>query len=112
MDEKRRKQLIAEYKNRSAEMGVISLHDTMGGTHFLGVSKDTKADLNSHRFKLKANWHGNQDIQALWNQQGEASFELKVIEVLDREDPNADPTELLNDLLEAHLETIKGSKRI
>ena len=112
MDEKRRKQLISEYKNRTAEMGVISLYSTVNKEGFLGISKDTTADLNSHRFKLNANWHGNKELQALWNIEGEKAFELKVVQVLEAEDPNADPTEELNDLLTSCLKTIKASRRI
>lgn len=112
MNEQRKKQLLAEYKYRKSELGIICLYDTINKASFLATSKDTKADLNSHRFKLKANWHGNPEIQALWNQQGEKYFELKVIEVLETEEDELEAADLLDELLSDCLQKIENSKRI
>lgn len=112
MNEQRKKQLLAEYKHRKAEMGIICLYDTISKVSFLAISKDAKADLNSHRFKLKANWHGNPELQALWNQSGEEYFEMKVIEVLETEEDELEVADLLEELLSACLQKIENSKRI
>ena len=52
MDTKRKKELLQQWKNRRPEMGVISFRCKKTGESFLGISKDTKADFNSNRFKL------------------------------------------------------------
>lgn len=112
MDIKRKKQLIEEYENRKPEMGVISFRSTATGETFLAVSKDTRADLNSNRFKLNANWHPNKKLQELWNQYGESNFESSVIQVLKYEDPKADHTEELEKLLVRCLESNRDARRI
>lgn len=112
MDMQRKKQLLEEYKNRKPEMGIISLHSAATGETFLGISKDTRADFNSNRFKLAANWHPNKRLQELWNQYGENNFELSVIQVLKYEDPRADHTEELKKLLIRCLELNSDARRI
>lgn len=99
MDMKRKRQLIEEYNNRKPEMGVLSFCCTETGETFLCLSKDTKASINSNRFKLSANGHPNKRMQALWNQYGEKSFEVSVMQVLKYENPNDDHTEELEKLL-------------
>lgn len=112
MDMIRKKQLLEEYKNRKPEMGVISFRCSATGETFLGISKDTKADFNSTRCKLKANWHPNKRLLALWNQYGENGFELSVLKVLKYEDPGADHTDKLEELCEQCLKADSGARRI
>lgn len=112
MDKQSRKELINEYKNRKAEMGIISYHCIPTDEYFLDISKDTKADLNSHRFKLNANWHGNQELQSLWKEHGEAGFEVSVIEELEYEDLTKDYTKELEEMLNKQLATKQHAKRI
>lgn len=92
MDMKRKRELLGEWRNRHPEMGVISFRCKNTGESFLGISKDTKADLNSNRFKLSAGGHPNKQLQELWNQYGESGFELSVMEALEYEDPMDDHT--------------------
>jgi hypothetical protein len=112
MDLKRKKQLLEEYKNRKPEMGVISLRCLATGEAFLGISKDTRADLNSLRCKLSTSWHPNKRLQELWNQYGESGFELSVVQVLKYEDPGADHTEELEEMRDKYLVTDSGARRI
>ncbi len=112
MDMPRKKQLLEEYKNRKPEMGIISLKCAATKETFLNISQDTKADLNSNRFKLTSNGHPNKKLQELWNQYGETNFEISVIRVLKYEDPQADHTEELQKLLTQCLESNKGARRI
>ena len=49
MDTKRKKELLQQWKNRHPEMGVISFRCKKTGESFLGISKDTKADLCAGR---------------------------------------------------------------
>lgn len=112
MDIKRKKQLLEEYENRKPEMGVISFHCAATQETFLGISKDTKADLNSNRFKLTANMHPNKRLQELWNRYSENNFELSVIQVLKYEDLNTDHTGKLEKMLAQCLESNRDARRI
>ncbi len=100
MDMKRKKELLQEWKNRHPEMGVISFRSTKTDEVFLGISKDTKADFNSNRFKLSTGNHPNKRMTELWNQYGEAAFECSVVKILKYENPQEDHTEELEKLLE------------
>lgn len=112
MDIKRKKQLIAEYENRNPEMGIISFCCVVTKESFLAASTDTKADFNSNRFKLTANWHPNKRLQELWNQYHENNFELSVVQILKYEDPKADHTDALEKLLIHCLEANSTARRI
>ncbi|MEL7622990.1 MAG: GIY-YIG nuclease family protein [Clostridiales bacterium] len=112
MDLKRKKQLIKEYENRKPEMGIISFCCGITKETFLDISKDTKADFNSNRFKLMANWHPNKRLQELWNRYHENNFQLSVIQILKYEDPKADHTEELENLLMQCLGSNSNARRI
>ena len=103
MDKAKRKAMVAEWKLRRPEMGVISIYCKGTGESFLGISKDTKADFNSNRVKLSTGTHPNKRLLALWRQYGEDGFDWTVLEVLDYEDPNDDHTIELEALREKYL---------
>lgn len=100
MDAKRKKELLEEYKNRRPEMGVISIRCAATGESFLGISTDTRADLNSSRVKLSMNYHPNARLQALWKQYGEDAFELTVLKTLAYDDPRENQKPALEKLRE------------
>lgn len=100
MATERKKQLAEEYKNRMPEMGVISFRCIATNQVFLGVSKDTRADFNSLRFKLTAGGYPNKQLQTLWKQYGESGFEITVAKALKYENPHDDHSEELEKLRE------------
>jgi hypothetical protein len=112
MDIQRKKELIEEWKNRHPEMGVISFLCKETGESFLGISKDTKADINSNRFKLSTGNHPNKRMQELWNQYNEDGFEWNVLKVLKYEDPREDHTVKLEELRELCLADVPQAKSI
>lgn len=115
MDEKRRKQLLQDYKYRKAEMGIVYFKCTSTGDVFLEASKDTKASINKGSFQIKANLHLNHELQKLWNEYGSDNFEIGVLEVLpyDKDDENKiDYTEELEALCESKLIDIANAKMI
>jgi len=112
VDTQRKKELIAEYKNRKPEMGVISFRCQATDESFLGISKDTKADFNSNSAKLGANCHPNKRLQELWNEYGRNGFELGVVKSLEYEDPNENYTAKLEKLREECLSQDKLAKKI
>ena len=111
MDQKR-KELLQQYKDRDVEMGVIFFRCAQTGETFFGVSKDTRADLNSVRFKLSAGNHPNRRMQELWNQYGPADFLCGVEQVLKREDPNEDPDPLLEAMRDKLLASDPSARKI
>lgn len=112
MDMIRKKQLLEEYKNRLPEMGVISLCCKATGEAFLGISKDTKADLNSACFKLSSDGHPNKVMQGLWNKYGMDGFECSVLKILKYEDTGEDHTAELEALRERCMAEDPGAKKI
>lgn len=114
MDAKRKKELLLEFKNRKAEMGIVSFHCVPTGDHFIMGSKDTKADLNSNRFQLEMGNNYNRALQTLWNQHGSAAFTIGVLEVLpyDEKEENKDYTADLEALCCCYLESNTKMKRL
>ena len=98
MDMAQKKAMVAEWKLRRPEMGVISIRCKETGQSFLGISKDTKADLNSTRAKLASGCHPNRQLMDLWTRYGEEGFVCSVLRTLDYEDPAADHTAELEKL--------------
>lgn len=109
MDKKVRKELVNEWKNRHPEMGIISFQCKETGETFLGISKDTKADYNSNRFKLLMGGHPNKRMQEIWNQYGEGCFEYAVMKILEYDDPQEDHTDNLLALRDACLAEIPNA---
>lgn len=102
MDDKRKKQLLWEYKNRKPEMGIISVYCVPANKRFLEPSRDTKADINSNSFQLSLGSHPNKELQKLWQEYGAENFEIGVFEVLpyDEKEENKDYTSDMEQLLE------------
>ncbi len=112
MDIKRKKELLKEWKNRRPEMSIISISCKSTGDVFLGISKDTRAEFNSNRFKLSVKLHSNKQLQELWNKYGESEFAYSVVEVLKCENPEDDQTDNLLELLECCLIEMPNARRI
>lgn len=112
MDIKRKKELLDAWKNCRPKMGVISIRCKATGDLFLGISKDTRADFNSARFKLSANGHPNRQLQELWNLHGENNFEFSVAKLLKYENPTDAHTDELKLLLERCLMEASQARRI
>lgn len=107
-----RKELRAQYENRPVEMGVIFFRCVETGETFFGLSKDTRADLNSTRFKLSAGNHPNRRMQELWNQYGPAGCLCGVEQVLERKDSDEDPMPLLEAMRDKLLEADPSAGKI
>jgi len=112
MEKDRRKQLVEEYRNRTPEMGVLSFRCTQTGEAFLGIAKDLKADINSLTCKLNSNFYPNKRLLALWNEYGEAGFEITLLKRLKNEDLTKDYTMELERLRDECLEEDSNSMKI
>ena len=73
MDTKKRKELLAAYKERHPEMGVIGFQCRATGEMFLTTAADTAAKFNRVRFQLSTGKHPNKRLQELWTQHGPRS---------------------------------------
>lgn len=112
MDIKRKLELLDEWENRHPEMGVIMIKCTATGDEFMGISKDTRADFNSNRFKLQTDNHPNKNLQQLWEQYGNSDFEFSTIKILEYKDLEDDHTSKLEAMLVECLKKIQGARRI
>ena len=115
MDENRKKQLLLKYKYRKPEMGIIYFKCISTKDIFIGISKDTKADINSNSFKLGGNLHPNHTLQKIWGDYGRDNFEIGVLEVLpyDEKDKDKDDyTKELESLYERNLRILPNARRI
>jgi len=111
----RKKQLLIEYRHRKTEMGITSFLCVPTKESFIGFSQDTKANINSNRFKLEANLHRNSELQKLWNQHGESEFEIGVLEVLpydEKDEEKEDYIKELEAMCNRHLRNIERARRI
>lgn len=115
MDENKKKQLLLKYKYRKPEMGIIYFKCTSTGDIFIGISKDTKADINSNSFKLRGKLHPNHILQKMWDDYGIDNFENGVLEVLpyDEKDKDKDDyTKELESLYERKFRSLPNASRI
>lgn len=111
----RKKQLLMEYKHRKTEMGIISFLCVPTQDSFIGFSQDTKANINSNRFKLEANLHRDSALQKLWNQYGESAFEIGVLEALpydEKDKEKEDYTKELEAMCSRYLRNVDKARRM
>lgn len=112
MDAQRKKQLIAAYKNRKPQMGIIVVRSLKTDAVFFSISKDIPADFNSNRFKLSMNTHPNKALQGLWNELGSSAFEFSVAAQLKEDTPAEKQDTQLQELLETFMLKHPNAKKI
>jgi len=115
MNEIRKRKLLMEYKHRKTEMGVFVFECIATGKSYIGFTHDTRAALNSDRFKLNAGMHPNIKLQNEWKSYGESSFAMRVLEVLnydEKDEAKIDYTEELSALRDKWNVKLKGSEFI
>lgn len=100
MDKAKKKELIAGWKERHPEMGVVSAKCIATGEQFYAVSKDSATWFNRYRFELNADQHRNKRLQELWNAYGEAGFEFTTVSELEYEKAGDVTASDLKELLE------------
>lgn len=112
MNKERKKELLEAYKNRKTEMGIIYFKCIPTQTYFLGISMDTKADLNSITVRLETSWYSNHELMNLWKEYGKVSFEIGVLEVLPYKQDQQDYQKELESLCEEKLKYIENARRL
>lgn len=115
MNKEQKKQVKQEYALQKPRMGILCVRNTENGDSFLLGAKNTAAVMNSCSFQLKMGSYPDRELQALWKQYGETTFELSICRELpyDKKDPEkTDYTGELTALLQKTLAEIPGSRII
>jgi len=90
-----RRQIAAEFKQRSVPCGVYAVRCSVTGQLWVGSSPNLDAVQNSLWFQLRGGLSRHASLQAGWKQHGESAF---ILEVLEKFDDNLSPL-LLNQQL-------------
>jgi hypothetical protein len=98
MDKQSRRQLVRDFKEKKAPLGVFAIRCAATGEAWIGASKNLEAQERSIRFGLRLGSYVNKPIQAAWNAHGEAAMSFEVLEAID--EPDLTPMGLA-DLLKA-----------
>jgi len=83
-----RRALKRQYRETQMPMGVYAIRNLANGRVYLAASLNLEAAMNRDRFGLKLRGHPSPELQAAWQQAGEAAFSF---EVLDRVKPRDEP---------------------
>ena len=85
------------------------IRNKINGKLFIGIAKNLKGILNSHKFQLTIGRHFNKELQQDYNKYGEANFDFEIIDYLKpKQEPRYDYTEDLNILEDMWLERIQA----
>ncbi|HHX50962.1 MAG TPA: GIY-YIG nuclease family protein [Clostridia bacterium] len=79
----RRKELKAQYKQMKPDMGIFMIRCATSNKCYLEITQNLKGTINSAKFKLGAGAHPNKELQLDWQNLGESSFVIKVLENLE-----------------------------
>lgn len=82
----KRADLKRAYKETEKQSGVFQVKNTVNGKVLLAGTRNLHGPLNRHLFTLKLGTHLNKQLQADWNQYGEAAFVFEVLEVVEKRD--------------------------
>ena len=108
MDPERKKALLREYKETPQPMGVFQIKNNVTEKMLLLKALNLPGIINRHQLELRRGMHRNSQLQADWNQYGEAAFSFDILATLKPEEylPEYYPT-AVNDLFEAWLEKLQ-----
>lgn len=60
--------------------GIYSIHNTVTGKRYIGLSVDVEKRMAQHRYALRRSVHYNEHLQRSFNLYGENSFDFRVLE--------------------------------
>jgi hypothetical protein len=98
MDKQSRRQLVRDFKEKRAPLGVFAIRCVGSGEVWVGASRNLEAQERSMRFGMRLGQYINKPMQAAWNAHGEAAMSFDVLEAID--EPDLTPMGLA-DLLKA-----------
>jgi hypothetical protein len=85
MDKTRRKEIARSYKERAPQQGIFAVRG--GGRVWVSASSHLDTRKSSLWFGLRQGGLPNAELQAAWNEQGEAAFTFEVLEEVTDENP-------------------------
>ncbi len=100
-----KKAATAAYKKREAMAGVYVVRSASGGA-WVGHARDVDAIKNRLWFTLRTDAHMNKALQAAWNAEGEAAFQLEPVELVDVDELGFNPDRVLRDRVTAWRERL------
>ncbi len=86
MDKAKRKELGYNYAHTHRPMGVYRILNTGNDKSYVGSSLNLDGVWNKHKFMLGIKSHDNKELQADWNEYGEASFTFEILESIKPEE--------------------------
>jgi hypothetical protein len=80
-----RKEAIRAYKERKIPRGIYQVRCATTGQIWVELSPDLSCARNSVWSQLRSKGHLNRKLQAVWDANGEATFEFAILETLDQD---------------------------
>jgi hypothetical protein len=84
-----RKELINQYKERKLIGGICAIHNNSNGKRLISAETDIEAFKNRFQFSLQSNTCMSFKYQRDWLKNGAQSFELEILEVLEKKEEQA-----------------------
>ena len=85
MERDQRRAAIAAYRKRESIAAVFAVRSAASGECWVGHTPDIDSIRNRIWFSLRSGGHINRALQAAWNRDGEAAFELEPLDFVDRD---------------------------
>ena len=85
MERDQRRAAIASYRKRESVAAIFAVRSSVSGECWVGHTPDIDSIRNRIWFSLRSGGHINRALQAAWNRDGEAAFELEPLAFIDRE---------------------------
>lgn len=80
-----RKAALRAYKARRPRPGIYAVRHRATGRAWPGSAVDLDTTRNGLWLQLEQRRHLDRDLQAAWNQHGEAAFDYEILEVLEED---------------------------
>lgn len=82
MDKARKRELQQEYANTKQPMGIFIVRCKSNNKCYIQATPDLKGVMNGTYVKLLNSRHPNRELQKEWNELGEDSFVIEILEQL------------------------------
>jgi group I intron endonuclease len=103
-----RRELIRQYKETPAPMGVYRVRNIVNGKSFVGSARDVRGKLNGHLAQLKMQTHRNAELQRDWDAHGPDAFVFETLDLLEpANEPGYDPSDDLRVLEDLWLQRLR-----
>lgn len=83
MDKSRKKELIDQYKQMKAPMGIFIIRSRANNKCYIQTTQDLRGVMNGAKVRLLGGMHTNKELQKEWNEYGPDNFTIEVLEKLE-----------------------------